>query len=198
MSNANLAVPGHGTVFHAPVGEALPADPLTAFKLDGTVPEGWETFGHTSKANVVSFATEGGETTPMDTWLADNVRTIQGSPRRVTLNIAALELSVNTLDMAFNGELDETNNRYVIPNNSKPMERQLFVITRDNEGALGFEIPRAEVSANGMFTLNPTEFVEIPISAALLVASGASALPTSPDGTPGLFAVYHTGLTETP
>lgn len=196
MGTQHLAVPGHGTVFHAAPGTATPANPLTAFKLDGTTPESWSTFGHTSKANVVSFATEGGETTTMDTWLADNVRTIQSSARRVTLNINALELSVDTLDLAFNGELDAAKNRYIIPNNANPLQRKLFVICGDNTGMIGFEIPLAELSASGMFTLNPTEFVEIPLSAGLLVASGVDALPTAADGSPGLFAVHSTAFAE--
>lgn len=198
MGAQHLAVPGHGTVFHAAPGTALPANPLTAFKLDGTTPAGWKTFGHTSKANVVSFATEGGETTTMDTWQADNVRSVQSSARRVTLNINALELSVDTLDVAFNGELDEANARYIIPNNVKPFNRKLFVLCADNVTAFGFELPLAELSASGMFSLNPTEFVEVPVAAKLLVASGEDALPAAADGTPGLFAVHFPPLVEAP
>lgn len=196
MATKHLVVPGHGTVFSAAPGTALPVDPLTEFKLDGTAPVGWKTFGHTSKANVVSFATEGGETTNMDTWMADNVRSVQSSARRVTLNINALELSVDTLDAAFNGELDTENSRYIIPNNAAPMPRKLFVLARDNTAALGFELPLAELAATGMFTLNATEFVEVPISASLLVATGEDALPAAADGTPGLFAVHFPHLVD--
>lgn len=194
MGAQHLAVPGHGTVFRAEPGTALPD--VSEFTLSGTAPVGWKTFGHTSKANIVSFATEGGDTTTLDTWLQDNVRNVVSSARRISLSINALEISRDTLDVAFNGTYDDDNDRYIIPNSPTPLQQKLYVLCQDNTASLGFEIPLAEISASGMFTLNPAEFVEVPLTAQLLVASGDDALPASADGTPGLMAIHFPPLGE--
>lgn len=193
MPTQHLAVPGHGTVFRADPGTELPD--ISEFTLTGAAPAGWKSFGHTSKANIVSFATEGGDTTPLDTWLFDNVRNVVSSARRVSLNINALEISRDTLDVAFNGRYDEANDRYIIPNNPQPLQQKLYVLCQDNTASLGFEIPLADITASGMFTLNPAEFVEVPLSAQLLVATGDDALEAA-DGTPGLMAVHFPPLAD--
>ena len=189
-----LFIPGHGTVFHSPVGTALPVDPLTAFTLTGAPPTGWDTFGHTSKQNIVNFTREGGETTTLDTFLADSVRSVVTSTARTTLNIAALQLDVDTLDLAFNGDWDETGNRYVVPASSSAIERALVVLLTDDTGSMLFEIPKGSISASGTFTLDPANFVEIPLAATLLSSDSLPAV----NGQAALFAIHKANLDPTP
>lgn len=187
-NNQAIAVPGNGTVFYSAPGTALPANPLTAFTLKGSLPAGWSSFGHTSKQNIVNFSREGGETQTLDTFLEDAVRSIVTDSGTWTLNIAALQIEAGTLDNAFNGQVDDVLGRYVIPASPQPVEKQLFVLLTDNSGNLGFEIPRADLTASGAFSLDPSNYVEIPIAATLL-SDSESQLGTV-NGGAGIMAVW--------
>lgn len=189
-----LIVPGHGTIFHAPPNTPVPPNPLTAFTLMGTPPTTWDTFGHTSKQNVVSFNREGGESTTLDTYLVDGVRTVQTGSTTWTLVLNALQMEVDTLDLAFNGDWDDTGSRYLIPANASPVKRALFVLLSDNSGSAGFYIPNSEIGASGAPTIDPAQFLEFPITATLLAAD-ASALPLV-GGKASIMAAYKTGLTD--
>lgn len=191
-----LVVPGRGTVFHAPANTIAPTTPLTAFTLQGEPPAAWRTFGHTSKQNVVAFNREGGESTTLDTYLQDGVRTIQSSSTSWSLTLNALQLDIDTLDIAFNGEWDAAGTRYLIPATAAPIKRALFVLLADNSGQVGFYIPNAEISASGPPSIDPAQFMEFPITANILAAS-AEALPLV-DGRASIMAAYKTGLTNTP
>lgn len=189
-----MIVPGHGTIFHAAPNTPAPATPLTAFTLMGTPPTDWSTFGHTSKQNVVQFNREGGETTPLDTYLVDGVRTVQTGSTTWTLVLNALQMEHDTLDIAFNGDWDTTGDRYLIPANASPVKRALFVLLSDNSGAAGFYIPNAELGASGAPTIDPAQFLEFPITATLLAADEA-ALPLV-EGKASIMAAYKTGLVD--
>lgn len=198
VNASELVVPGHGTVFEADVNTAFPADfdPLdvaTGFTLAGaTPPAGWRNLGHTSKQNVVSFTREGGDSTSLDTYLADAVRITQTSGVRWGLRVGALQVSLDNLDLAFNGSYDATNNRYVVPSTPGSNARALFVFLQDNTAAMGFYIPNTEIALGDVPSIDPSQFFEMPLAASFLTAGSAALPPVA--GKPSLMAIYRTGL----
>lgn len=198
VNASELVVPGHATLFHAPPNTPAPTDPLnatTGFTLAGaTVPAGWENMGHTSKQNVVSFTREGGDTTSLDTMLADAVRIVQTQGVRWGLRVGALQVGMDNLDLAFDGEFDATKSRYVVPSTPGSNGRALFLFLQDNTAAMGFYIPNTEVTLGDVPSIDPGQFFELPLAAAFLTADAAALAPMS--GKPSLMAIYRTGLTD--
>ena len=172
-NDSAMVIPGHGTVFHAPPNTATPANPLTAFTLEGAAPSSWESFGHTSKQNLVRFERDAGTRTGLSTWLRDNVRYIQESADTWRLGINALQVEADVMDMAFNGELDEITGRYLIPETSSSVERALYVLCQDDAGSLGFYIPNTEITLGDVPQLDTTNFLEIALTASIKSVAAA-------------------------
>ncbi|MGK0740436.1 hypothetical protein ACSHWG_00905 [Leucobacter sp. Z1108] len=191
VNAGGLIIPGKGAVFTAPVNTPCPANPLSLFSLSGTAPSGWDNLGHTSKQNTISFAREGGEATALDSFLADSVRVFRSSVAW-SLNVQALQIDGNTLDLAFNGDWDYVKGGYVIPAGAIPTETALFVLLQDSSGKLGFYIPNNSISLGDAISIDTENFLELPLSASILAAA-TDVLPAV-DGTPGLMEVFKSGL----
>lgn len=164
-----LVIPGHGTVFTAPVNTAPPTDPLNAFSLlANTVDTNWSNLGHTSKQNTIAFTKEGGEKESLDTFLADGVRTTTGSTTwGVTAN--SLQFDTNNLLLAFNGEWDSTTGGYKVAT-PEPVQRAVFLYFADTTGQLGFWLPNTEVSLGDAPSVDVANFFELPLSISILAA----------------------------
>lgn len=186
-----LVIPGHGTVFHAPVNTAPPANPLEAFDLQTDGPSPWTNLGHTSKQNTIAFTKEGGEKESIDTFLADAVRTTSSS---VTwgVTVAALQFDADTLDLAFNGEFDPATGGYTVATPA-PLSAALFLYFQDTTGSVGFWIPNTEVSLGDAPSVDTAQFLELPLAISILSAA-SSAIP-SVNGRAGVFQIFKTGLT---
>lgn len=186
-----LVIPGHGTVFTAAKNTAPPATPLSAFSLTGTAPTSWTSLGHTSKANTISFTKEGGEQESLDTFLADAVRTTTAATSW-GVNIPALQFDKENLDLAFNGAFD-TDDGYIVATPS-PVERALFLFFQDTTGVLGFWIPNTVVTLGEAPSVDPTQFLELPLSAK--IQSADSGVLAAVGGRASIFKIYKTGLVD--
>lgn len=187
---STLVIPGHGTVFTADKDTAPPANPLTAFSLTGTAPANWTSLGHTSKANTIAFTKEGGEQESLDTFLADAVRTTTAATSW-GVNIPALQIDKENLDLAFNGGFDATTGGYTVATPS-PVARALFLFFQDTTGALGFWIPNTVVTLGDPPSVDPTQFFELPLAAKIQSADAEVIPPVG--GRAGLFEIFKTGL----
>lgn len=192
-NNKALIVPGNGTLFYAASSAALPATPLEAFNLTGAPPTGWTNLGHTSKANTAAFSREGGEATAQHTWLMDNVRTIY-SATSWGLSIPSLQFDADTLDLAFNGDFDDTTGGYIVPGQSAPIETQLFLLMQDNVGKLGFWMPNTTVTLGEAPSVDPEAFMELPLTAA--INSAADDVIPGVDGRPGIMEIFKSFLVK--
>jgi hypothetical protein len=188
-----LVIPGHGTVFHAPVNTKPPTgplDPSTGFNLQADGPTPWENLGHTSKQNTIAFTKEGGEKEQLDTFLADGVRTTTGSTTW-GVTVAALQFDPDVLDLAFNGDFDATTGGYTVATPS-PIQRALFLFFQDTTGSVGFWIPNTEVSLGDAPSVDTAQFLELPLSVSILSASNA--IIPAIGGRAGVFQIFKSGL----
>lgn len=186
-----LIVPGHGTLFLADINTPVPDNPLTAFTLKGTPPDGWENIGHTSTDNTAAFNRDGGDPTQLDSWLEDGVETIYASTTW-SLNFNPIQVDKNTLDLGFDGWVD-TDGGYVIPSTQDGQDKALFLLATDGTGALGFYIPDTNVNIGDAPTIDTGKFFEIPLAAAIHAAD--ESVIASQNGKSGLMKLYKTGLT---
>lgn len=190
-----LVIPGHGTVFHAPVNTAPPATPLnpaTGFNLQADGPAPWKNLGHTSKQNTIAFTKEGGEKESIDTFLADAVRVTTGSTSW-GFTVAALQFDEDNLDLAFNGEFDAATGGYTVATPA-PINAAIFLYFKDTTGALGFWLPNVEISLGDAPSVDTASFFELPLSGSIL--SAPNAVIPAVEGRAGLFQIFKTGLTS--
>jgi hypothetical protein len=186
--SGTLFIPGHGTVFRAPANTPMPAAGATAFTLTGAPPTGWTSLGHTSKENTMSFSTDGGDATVLDTWLQDGVRTIYASTSW-TFGINTLQLDKQSLDLAFNGAIDAEDGGYIIPSSNGGLGNSLFVLSQDTTGNLGFYIPNTSTKLGDSPVVDTENFFELPLSASIQAASN-DLIPALPDGRAGIMKLY--------
>lgn len=182
--DTSLIVPGHGTVFWAPEDADLPADPLTAFQLAKDAPEGWVDLGHTSKENTIEFSKDGGDKTQLDTWYADAVRVVYGA-MQWGMSVAALQMTKQTLDLAFQGEMDATNGRYIVPASSGATRGQLAILFQDVTDSMVFYLPNTQTLLGDAPSVNVEGFFEVQLSVSILSTQKLTA-----NGKSGLMAIY--------
>lgn len=187
-SNA-LIIPGKGTVFRSAPNAVLPPNPLSAFTLTGSAPVGFSNLGHTSKQNLISFNKEGGEATTIDTFLADAVEVVYSS-MKWGLNIGALQIDHDNLDLAFNGDYDTGG--YLIPGSPTPVGAGLFLLFQGRVSKLGFWIPNTTVTLGDAPSVDTENFFELPLSASILGAAN-NVLPAV-EGTPAIMKLFKDGL----
>lgn len=185
-----LVIPGHGTVFHAPVNTAPPQNPLEAFNLQADGPAPWINLGHTSKQNTIAFTKEGGERETIDTFLADAVRESTSSTSW-GVTIAALQFDQDNLDMAFNGDFDPATGGYTVATPA-PIEAALFLYFQDTTGSVGFWLPNTTVALGDAPSVDTAQFLELPLSVSILSASN-DVIP-SVNGRAGAFQIFKSGL----
>ncbi|WP_136057241.1 IPT/TIG domain-containing protein [Microbacterium sp. K24] len=186
-----LVIPGHGTVFYAPVNTKPPTNPLGAFNIQADGPTVWKNLGHTSKQNTIAFTKEGGEKESLDTFLADGVRTTTGSTSW-GVNVAALQFDKNNLDLAFNGDFDPSTGGYTVASPA-PLPVSLFLYFQDTTASVGFWLPNTEISLGDAPSVDTANFLEMPLTASVLSADNAT-IPAV-NGRPGVFQIFKTGLT---
>jgi hypothetical protein len=187
-----LVIPGHGTVFHAPVGTKPPTGPLGSdgFKIDADGPAPWKNLGHTSKQNTIAFTKEGGERETLDTFLADGVR-VTSSSTTWGFTVGALQFDEDNLDLAFNGEFDPSTGGYTVASPA-PVPTAIFLYFQDSSASLGFWLPNTEIALGDAPSVDTANFFELPLSGSILSAP-TSVIP-SVNGRSGLFQIFKTGL----
>lgn len=189
-----IFVPGHGTVFVADTSASFPANPLAAFTLTGTPPTGWTSIGHTSKDNTAAFSKDGGDSTSLDTWLADAVRTVY-SALAWALTVNALQLDTVNLGLAFNGASD-TDGGYIVPGSNNGLTKQVFLLATDGSASLGFWMPNTSVLLGDAPSIDPTKFFELPLSVSINAADVAK-IPAV-NGVAGIMKIYKSSLVTPP
>lgn len=179
-----LIVPGRGTVFTAPPTATFPPSPLEVFRRGATPPVGWTDMGHTSRENAVAFSREGGDTTQLETWYSDAVRVTYGAVQWGA-TISALQMDEATLDLAFNGELDDVEGRYVVPASTSAILGQTVILFEDSTGSMLFWMPRTETTIGDAPSVQPDAFFAVPLALSILSSSELTV-----DDKPALMAIY--------
>jgi len=182
--DSSLIVPGHGTFFFGEEGSTLPTDPLTAFALDATAPSGWIDIGHTSTENTIAFSKDGGDTTQLNTWYRDAVRVVYGA-LTWGATIGALQVTGDTLDLAFGGQLDEVGGRYIVPATPQPKSGQGVILFQDSTDSMLFYMPKIQVTIGDAPSVSTEQFFEIQLALSILASATLTA-----NGKSGLMAIY--------
>jgi hypothetical protein len=189
VDKTKTIVPGHGTFFTADQSATFPSNPLNAFTLTGTPPDGWTNLGHTSKDNTAAFKRDGGDKNSLDSWLQDGV-VVTYDAVNWSLQVNSLQLDQPNLDLAFNGETD-TDGGYIVPSSSTGQDKQAFLLATDGTGSLGFWMPSTNVTLGDDPSIDPTKFFELPLGVSILAADPEKLVLS--DGRAALMKIFKTG-----
>jgi hypothetical protein len=185
-----LMIPARGTIYTSAPNTKPPKNPLTAFDITKDGPTGWTNLGHTSKENLIGFTKEGGERESLGTFLAESVRTTQSDVSwGITVN--ALQITKETLDLAFDGAVDTTTGGYTVAGGGSK-NVGAFILFQDLTAKLGFWLPSIDMSLGDAPSLDTANFFEFPLSASILSVDG-SVIPAV-KGRAGLFQIFTSNL----
>lgn len=162
----------YGTIFYAPVGTALPTNPLKAFKINasevavgtGSGSAKWKNLGHTSANNMAELTINPGDANSSDTWLKKNFRTTYGDAS-AQLSVKALQIDKETLQLIYNGTADTDGNGVEVDIAAKPNVLALVLVAQetpdDTDPAKWLvEMRRTSITPDGGPTLSRDDFVE--------------------------------------
>lgn len=137
IDNAVFKV-GGGHFYTAPVGTALPTDLANPGAS-------WTEVGHTSVEDILSSASEGGESTTHRSLQAASLRTtIAARTESWTFNLLQFDTDSLRLYFGQNASIDGDGN-VIVPDNPQPAERAFLVVFKDGHTVMGLYAPKASI-----------------------------------------------------
>ncbi|PWH05194.1 hypothetical protein DEO23_14025 [Brachybacterium endophyticum] len=169
-----LHIAGIGHVFYNDV-DADPLDPTTFKFLDESTYGDWIWLGDTSSENLIEFETDGGDTTYKRTW--DRLKTgVVREDETISATINSVNASAETFNLGFAGHTyDEASQSYTVDSSGRSTGKALQIVTEDGSNIAGLYLPNTDIK--GSFpTFDLEEYMEIPLSVAILSSPGTGAL----------------------
>jgi hypothetical protein len=150
LDNSAVLKVGTGNFYTAPVDTALPLDILNPD------PE-WESMGHTSLDDILSSASEGGETTTLGSLQNPQLRT-STSARTESYTVNLLQFDDASLKLYYgsNAVVDIDGN-VEIPQSPVASELAWLFVFRDGERVGGLYAPRVSILRADDFAITDTE-----------------------------------------
>lgn len=148
-NNAVLKV-GVGHFYTAPVGTALPTDLRN--------PAGaWTEMGHTSVADILSAASEGGDTTTLRSLQNATLRTTTAA-RTESFVMHLLQFDSESLKLYYGSNATvDGNNNVTVPSNPVPTEVAWLVVFYDGQTTAGIYAPKASIIRSDDLSVSDTE-----------------------------------------
>lgn len=155
LNNNSTLVVKTGRFYIAPVGTAAPAD-----KAELKAPlSPWEELGHTSVEDILSWATEGGESTTLSSLQAPSLRTTT-SPRTESFTTTLLQWDEASLPFYFGDNMELISGStilYGVNSNPTPVEKALLIVLQDGENIFPVYAPSASIARGDDLSIDSTE-----------------------------------------
>lgn len=166
LQTTKLHIAGIGHVFTAPVDTpAMDLDGFNFVEAANSASGSWTWLGDTSEQSMVEFSSEGGDSTPKNTWDRKNVRVVYEAGS-VSATINSVNVGEETFKQAFGGAQVSANSIRV-GTNATSTDRAIMIVMEDESGVAGMYLPNT--SLRGRFPVFSTEeFTEIPIDVNVL------------------------------
>lgn len=150
LDNTAVLKVGVGHFYTAPVGTALPADLRN--------PTGaWTHMGHTSVQDILSAASEGGDTTTLRSLQNATLRTTTAA-RTEAFVMHLLQFDAPSLKLYYgsNATVDGSNN-VTVPSNPVPTEVAWLVVFYDGQTTAGIYAPKVSIIRSDDLSVSDTE-----------------------------------------
>ena len=175
-SNADkeIQIAGMGHVYIGDVDAAPPN--LWSYSFgDGTTLEdqGWTWIGDTSSENLISFETDGGDTSTKDTWDRKNARSTRAT-KTTKVTISSVSMSDDTIKVAFPGStyVDATDGYDLVLSGS--IDKAVLIVVEEGVLVSGILLRKVNLSGD-MPTLDKENFTEIKINGVILTPPSGKA-----------------------
>lgn len=152
LNDASTLVVKTGRFYIAEVGTPAPAD-----LLNPDTP--WEELGHTSVEDILSWATEGGETTTLGSLQSPSLRQ-STSPRTESFNTTLLQWDAETLPFYFGENMELIPGSTIlmgVNSNPTPVEKALLIVLRDGQNAFPVYAPAVSIARADDLSIDSTE-----------------------------------------
>lgn len=175
-SNADkeIQIAGMGHVYIGDV-DAPPPNLWSYSFGDGTTLEdqGWTWIGDTSSENLISFETDGGDTSTKDTWDRKNARSTRAT-KTTKVTISSVSMSDDTIKVAFPGStyVDATDGYDLVLSGS--IDKAVLIVVEEGVLVSGILLRKVNLSGD-MPTLDKENFTEIKINGVILTPPSGKA-----------------------
>ncbi|NMM98156.1 hypothetical protein [Bifidobacterium olomucense] len=191
INDAGLMQATRGTVFTAPAKTALPDD-LSAFILNadnikvgtGENAPVWTNTGHSANGSKPTFNKDGGDTSSLDTWLKEGVKTTVAATKW-SVAITSVQADKKSLQETTGGWAGANNKGIVVPSTPTTQHKALVVLCYDSADKLSFAVysPEADQVFDNI-NMSGDEFIEFSYNATF---KSTDVLPKGPNGENGMF-----------
>lgn len=155
LSNSSTLVVKTGRFYIAPEGTAAPDDKAGLLAPDTP----WEELGHTSVEDILSWATEGGESTTLGSLQAPSLRTTT-SPRTESFTTTLLQWDEASLPFYFGGNMEliaGSTILYGVNSNPEPIVKALLIVLEDGQNVFPIYAPSASIARGDDLSIDSTE-----------------------------------------
>jgi len=155
LNNASTLVVKTGRFYIAPEGTEAPADKAGLLAPDTP----WEELGHTSVEDILSWATEGGESTTLGSLQAPSLRTTT-SPRTESFTTTLLQWDEASLPFYFGENMEliaGSTILYGVNSNPSPVIKALLIVLEDGQNVFPIYAPSASIGRGDDLSIDSTE-----------------------------------------
>lgn len=171
INDTSTLVVKTGRFYVNEVGTAAP----TSLDRASLLTAGWEELGHTSLDDILSWATEGGETTTLGSLQSPSLRQTT-SARTESFTTTLLQWDAKTLPFYFGGnmELIEGSDIFMgVKSAPEPIRRSFLVVFEDGQNRFPVYAPAASIGRGDDLAIDSTEdLAGLPIQISLLNHEG--------------------------
>ena len=171
INDTSTLVVKTGRFYVNEVGTAAP----TSLDRASLLTAGWEELGHTSLDDILSWATEGGETTTLGSLQSPSLRQTT-SARTESFTTTLLQWDAKTLPFYFGGnmELIEGSDIFMgVKSAPEPIRRAFLVVFEDGQNRFPVYAPAASIGRGDDLAIDSTEdLAGLPIQISLLNHEG--------------------------
>lgn len=150
LDNTAVLKVGTGHFYTAPIGTAVPTD----LRVPGVA---WTEMGHTSMADILASASEGGDVTTLGSLQAKTLRQSVAS-RTESYNMNLLQFDKDSLKLYYGANAVITGSGHVqVPQDAVPTEVAWLVVFYDGTTTAGIYAPKASIFRSDDLSISDTE-----------------------------------------
>ena len=154
---------------------AVGTDAPTALDRASLLAEGWEELGHTSLEDILSWATEGGESTTLGSLQSPSLRQTT-SARTESFTTTLLQWDEKTLPFYFGGNMELIPGSEIfmgVKSSPEPIRKSFLVVFEDGQNRFPVYAPAASIGRGDDLAIDSTEdLAGLPIQISLLNHAG--------------------------
>ena len=171
INDTSTLVVKTGRFYVNEVGTEAPA----ALDRASLATDGWEELGHTSLEDILSWATEGGETTTLGSLQSPSLRQTT-SARTESFTTTLLQWDEQTLPFYFGGNMELIAGSDIflgVKSNPEPIRKAFLVVFEDGQNRFPVYAPAASIGRGDDLAIDSTEdLAGLPIQISLLNHAG--------------------------